>query len=55
MKREYITNWDKLKYEGIYFSGGECKYKSWYENGKLYSHTFYQNGRRAATGLGQHP
>jgi len=34
--------------EGLWFSGymGEGEYKEWYENGKLWVHCFYKNGKK---------
>ena len=51
MKHYYIKkvfdNWDKLKTDGIWFSGirGEGEFKSWYETGKMYKHCFYKNSK----------
>ena len=51
MKKEYIrrifTNIEKVKTDGIYLSGihREGEYKMWHDNGILYLHCFYKDGK----------
>ena len=44
---EFILNFEKNKTKGIWLSGieGEGEFLQYYENGKLWIHTFYKNGK----------
>ena len=43
--KKVFTNLNKLKQEGIWFSGkeGEGEYKEWWESGQLWEHCFYKH------------
>jgi len=44
---EILKITDEQKQEGIFISGNaeNGEYKEWDENGKLYEHCFYKNGK----------
>ena len=46
--KQVFTDLDKLKQDGIWFSGieGEGEYKEWWKNGQLWTHCFYKQGNK---------
>jgi len=45
--KKLFTNTQKAKEDGLWFSGykGEGEFKQWYDNGQLFVHYFFKDGR----------